>query len=318
MGNKIRNKTIILSEEQIEEYSKRCIQRVNIDIPEECDFRNKIFHNDTFKILPWIADEVFDLIIIDPPYNLSKKFNEMTFKKMGFNDYLEYLNSFLKDCVRILKPNGTLYLCGDWKSSAAMQIALAMQNNLHIQNRITWARDKGRGSNNNWKNNQEDIWMVTKHATQYNFNVNEIRQKKKVIAPYRDEKGNRRDWEKTTDGKKWRLTHASNIFTDITIPFWSMPENTEHPTQKPEKLIAKLVLASSDEGDFVFDPFLGSGTTAVVASKLGRKYCGIEVDKKWCAVTQYRLEKAHNDKTIQGYDPIEKCFLDRNFNDNRS
>jgi len=307
-----RNKTIILSESQIEEYSKRCVTT-----PFAHSISNQILCYNTFEILPIISNEIFDLIIIDPPFNLNKTFNELSFKKMGFNDYIEYLNSFLKDCARILKPHGTLYLCGDWKSSSAMQIALSMAN-LHIQNRITWSRDKGRGNKSNFKNNMEDIWFATKHQTQYTFNVESIKIKKKVIAPYRDAEGNKRDWEKTEDGKKWRLTYPSNIITNCTVPYWSMAENTEHPTQKPEKLIAKLILASSNEGDFVLDPFNGSGTTTVVASKLDRRYCGIELDKKYCALAQYRLERAQTDKRIQGYDSEEKCFLERNYNDNRA
>ena len=81
-----------------------------------------------------------------------------------------------------------------------------------------------------------------------------------------------------------------------------MPENTPHPTQKPEKLIAKLILASSNEGDVVFDPFLGSGTTAVVAKKLGRHYIGIEKEKEYVAYAEFRLEQAERNKEIQGYE----------------
>ena len=81
-----------------------------------------------------------------------------------------------------------------------------------------------------------------------------------------------------------------------------MPENTAHPTQKPEKLIAKLILASSDEGDMILDPFLGSGTTSVVAKKLGRGYVGIEKNPTYCSWAEERLEKADTDKRIQGYD----------------
>ena len=317
MGEKIKNKTIILSESYVEEYSGRCIISPSLCNVHDFSFENNIVHNDTFRVLPWIANECFDLIIIDPPYNLDKTFNQISFKKMKLQGYLEYLNSFLKDCARILKPTGSLYLCGDWKSSAAMQMALT-HNNLHIQNRLTWSRDKGRGAKTNYKNNMEDIWFATKHPTKYTFNVDAIKLKKKVIAPYKDADGNNKDWEKTEDGKKWRLTYPSNIIYDCTIPFWSMEENTEHPTQKPEKLIAKLILASSNEGELVFDPFVGSGTTAVVSYKLGRRFCGIEIDRTYCALTQYRLEKAQENQRIQGYDTTEKCFLERNYNDKRA
>ncbi|MBE7087175.1 MAG: site-specific DNA-methyltransferase, partial [Clostridiales bacterium] len=102
----------------------------------------------------------------------------------------------------------------------------------------------------------------------------------------------------------------SNFWDDIAIPYWSMPENTAHPTQKPEKLIAKLILASSNEGDLVLDPFAGSGTTQVVAKKLGRKYIGIEQNPLYCAWAEKRLENATINPTVQGY--ADGVFWERN------
>jgi site-specific DNA-methyltransferase (adenine-specific) len=92
--------------------------------------------------------------------------------------------------------------------------------------------------------------------------------------------------------------------------FWSMPENTDHPTQKPEKLLAKIILASSNEGDVVLDPFLGSGTTSVVAKKLNRHWIGIEVDEYFCCLTEKRLELAARERSIQGY--ANGVFWERN------
>jgi site-specific DNA-methyltransferase (adenine-specific) len=100
------------------------------------------------------------------------------------------------------------------------------------------------------------------------------------------------------------------LWTDITVPFWSMPENTDHPTQKPEKLIAKIVLASSDPGGVVLDPFLGSGTTSVVAKKLGRRYVGIELEERYCCLAEKRLALAQLDSSIQGYH--DGVFWERN------
>jgi len=124
---------------------------------------------------------------------------------------------------------------------------------------------------------------------------------RKVLAPYRDNEGKPKDWDDSGD-EKIRLTYPSNIWTDISIPFWSMPENTDHPTQKPEKLIAKLILASSNKNDVVFDPFLGSGTTAVTAKKLGRKFVGIEKEKEYVALAIKRLQMADDNSEIQGYE----------------
>jgi site-specific DNA-methyltransferase (adenine-specific) len=89
-----------------------------------------------------------------------------------------------------------------------------------------------------------------------------------------------------------------------------MPENTDHPTQKPEKLLAKIILASSNENDLVFDPFLGSGTSVVTAKKLKRNFCGIEIDKEYASFALKRLALADNDTSIQGYS--DGVFWERN------
>ena len=182
-----------------------------------------------------------------------------------------------------------------------------LQRHLHVQNRITWQREKGRGSKRNWKNGMEDIWFATV-SKDYTFNAEAVRQRRRVIAPYRQD-GLPKDWEETAEGN-FRNSYSSNFWDDISIPYWSMPENTAHPTQKPEKLLAKLILASSNEGDIVFDPFLGSGSTAVTAKKLGRKYLGIEQNEQYCIWCEKRLEMAETDKGIQGY--ADGVFWERN------
>jgi len=213
----------------------------------------------------------------------------------------------------LLRSRASVYVCSDWRTSTL--IFPVLDRHLHVRNRITWEREKGRGAKRNWKNNTEDIWFCTRDED-YTFNVDAVKLKRKVIAPYRQADGKPKDWDESTNGK-YRLTHPSNLWTDITIPFWSMPENTDHPTQKPEKLIAKLVLASSLPGDFIFDPFLGSGTTAVVATKLGRRFCGIELNKEYCCWTLKRLQASKSDPTIQGYSG--GVFWERNsLNDQKS
>ena len=146
-------------------------------------------------------------------------------------------------------------------------------------------------------------------SDQYTFSVDAVKLRRRVIAPYRNGDGTPKDWQ-TTKGGNFRDTHPSNLWTDITVPFWSMPENTDHPTQKSEKLIAKIVLASSLPDDFILDPFLGSGTTSVVAKKLQRRYLGIEVNEPYCLLAERRLELAEADKTIQGF--CDGIFWERN------
>lgn len=259
---------------------------------------NRVIMGDSFKVMDCLPPQFVDLMIVDPPYNLTKNFGQSTFREMDFKAYKEWLDSWLKKTVRLMRDNASIYICSDWKTSICIpEIA---SKYFVLRNRISWEREKGRGATNNWKNCLEDIWFFTK-GEDYKFNLDAVKIQRPVIAPYRDESGKPKDWADSSDGKV-RLTHPSNVWTDISIPFWSMAENTPHPTQKPEKLLAKLILASSDAGDMVFDPFAGSGTTAVTAKKLGRQFTVIEKEPEYCAYTLKRLELADTDRVIQGFE----------------
>lgn len=301
-----RNRTLTCSKEEIERLSQGLAKFDGPMTPDDLD--GKVINQDLFNLATFLPKEFVDLIILDPPYNLSKDFHGNIFKGKGKDEYAEYFSMILDAVLPALKPNGTVYVCSDWKTS--MHIVPVLSERLCIRNRITWEREKGRGAKTNWKNNTEDIWFCTKsNSDDYVFNVDAVKLKRKVIAPYRDTEGKPKDWDEG-EGGNYRLTHPSNIWTDITIPFWSMPENTDHPTQKPEKLIAKLVLASSHAGGFVFDPFLGSGTTAVICKKLGRRFVGVEHNTEYCCWTKKRLEIADQEPSIQGY--ADGVFWERN------
>jgi site-specific DNA-methyltransferase (adenine-specific) len=263
-------------------------------------------HQDCVSAIAHLPDYSVDLLIVDPPYNRRKNYNGSVFNPRSPASYRTWAESWLCPLKRLLKPAASLYVCADWESSAVLYPVLAQH--FVVQNRITWEREKGRGAKANWKNASEDIWFCTVSNT-YTFNLEAVKMKRKVMAPYRDRSGTPKDWQDTHQGR-FRLTHPSNLWTDISVPFWSMPENTDHPTQKPEKLIAKLVLASSHSGDVVLDPFLGSGTTSVVAKKLDRRYIGIEIEEDYCCLAEKRLAIAERDRRIQGY--VEGCFWERN------
>ena len=264
------------------------------------EYLDKTINADLLTALPLLPDEFADLIIIDPPYNLTKNFGGKVFNERKDSAYEEYLETWFSSVCKKLKSNGSLYLCGDWKCTAALQ--RVMEKELTVLNRITWQREKGRGAKANWKNGMEDIWFGVKDPDSYYFNLDAVKIKRRVIAPYREggKGGKPKDWEESEEGN-FRLTCPSNFWDDISVPFWSMPENTDHPTQKPEKLYAKLILASSKPGDLVFDPFLGSGTASVVAKKLGRHWCGIELCEEYCLLAEKRLELAESNPSIQGY-----------------
>ena len=298
-----RNKTIDLSVEEGRVYLEKCItisENASLN-----DIINKTINGDTFEVLDLLPHNFIDLLIVDPPYNLDKEFGTGKFKKMTDEDYYVYTETWIKKVLPLLKDNASIYVCCDWNSS--MVIGQVLKKYFHIQNRITWQREKGRGALSNWKNGMEEIWFATK-SKNYTFNVGDVKVRRKVIAPYKTD-GKPRDWEETVDGN-FRNTFPSNFWDDISIPYWSMPENTAHPTQKPEKLLAKIILASSNKNDIIFDPFLGSGSTSVTAKKLGRNYVGIERNEQYCVWTEKRLEMADADSSIQGY--TDGVFWERN------
>ncbi|MEM6451396.1 MAG: site-specific DNA-methyltransferase [Cyanobacteria bacterium P01_D01_bin.105] len=267
---------------------------------------NCTVQQDLFTALPHLPDSFVDLLIVDPPYNRRKDFNGAAFRPKSAQQYQVWLASWVAQLPRLLKPNASIYMCCDWQSSNAIYEVFSQY--FRVRNRITWEREKGRGAKRNWKNASEDIWFGTV-GDNYTFNVDAVKLQRRVRAPYRDESGKPKDWQETGYGN-FRSTHPSNLWTDISVPFWSMAENTDHPTQKPEKLIAKMILASSHAGDVVFDPFLGSGTTSVVAKKLGRHYVGIEQEKLYCCWAQKRLALAEQEPRIQGYG--DGFFWERN------
>jgi site-specific DNA-methyltransferase (adenine-specific) len=270
------------------------------------DILDRTICQDILEILDWLPQQFVDLLIIDPPYNLTKRFNGRVVRQRSLSDYETWLDSWFAKLVQVLKPAASVYICSDWQSSSAVFTVLSRY--CKVRSRITWEREKGRGATSNWKNCAEDIWFGTV-SDDYYFNADAVRLKRRVMAPYTDSNGHPKDWNSTASGN-FRLTAASNLWTDITVPFWSMPENTCHPTQKPEKLIAKLILASSPEGAIVFDPFVGVGTTSVVARKLNRRFAAVEIDLDYACLTEKRLELARGDRRIQGY--TDQVFWERN------
>lgn len=308
-----RNRTLSLSEEEALSFRKEILSSDELRAWRESGnplpiekILDRTINADLLDVLPLLPDAFADLIIIDPPYNLRKNFGGEVFSARSAAAYDDYLSEWFPLVCSKLKDSGSLYICGDWRSTSSLQ--RAVERELSVMNRITWQREKGRGASANWKNSMEDIWFAVKNPGNYYFDVGSVKMRRRVLAPYRED-GRPKDWDDGAEGR-FRLTHPGNFWDDISVPFWSMPENTEHPTQKPEKLYAKLILASSREGDIVFDPFLGSGTASVTAKKLGRRFVGVEISEEYCLFAQKRLALAALDKSIQGYE--DGVFWERN------
>ena len=268
-----RNKTIDFLPEDAPEYLARCL-RVTEDVPLGAVCGRTIC-GDTFQVAPHLPRGFADLLIVDPPYNLTKDFSGGGFRRTTDANYAAFTRAWIELLLPLLKPDASVYVCCDWRSSPV--IGLTLKDYFQLQNRITWQREKGRGAQRNWKNGMEDIWFATR-ADDYTFHVDAVKVRRRVRAP--------------------------------SVPYWSMPENTAHPTQKPEKLLAKLILASSDPGGIVLDPFAGSGSTAVTAKKLGRRFVAIERSEQYCAWAEKRLELAETNSAIQGY--ADGVFWERN------
>lgn len=299
-----RNKTIDTTLEQGAKYLARCLTAQ--DVRAGASALDKTVNGDMLEVCALLPRECADLIIADPPYNLRKSYNGTVFSKKRADEYESYTRDWLTAVKPLLKPAGSIYVCCDWESS--LIIGRVLEEMFTVRNRITWQREKGRGAKRNWKNGMEDIWFATM-GENYTFNIDAVKLRRRVVAPYRVD-GKPKDWTETPDGN-YRDTCPSNFWDDITVPFWSMPENTSHPTQKPEKLLAKLILASSNPDDTVLDPFLGSGSTSVTAKKLDRHYIGVELEPRYCLWAEQRLEMAESDKKIQGFEG--GVFRERNF-----
>ncbi|MGF1458613.1 MAG: DNA-methyltransferase [Leptolyngbyaceae cyanobacterium] len=299
-----RNRTLTLAPTELTLYGQR-LRQLN-HATSLAMVQDSTIHQTCLDAIAHLPTACVDLLILDPPYNLRKDFHGRQFNRRSPADYITWCESWLVPLKRLLKPTATVYVCADWQSSAVIYPLLS--EHFTVRNRITWEREKGRGAKSNWKNASEDIWFCTV-SDRYTFNVEAVKLKRRVLAPYRDRHGHPKDWQDSQQGR-FRLTHPSNLWTDISVPFWSMPENTDHPTQKPEKLIAKLILASSRTGAMVLDPFLGSGTTSVVAKKLDRHYIGIEINQDYCCLAEKRLEMVDRDRRIQGY--ADGYFWERN------
>lgn len=263
-------------------------------------YKYKIYNEDCLKSTEYINNNSVDLFFVDPPYFTTSIEWDTQWKSN--EDYYAWCRVWIKNMYDQLSTTGSAYICCQWQHSGMYQLMLT-EAGFNILNRITWKRDKGRGSSVNWKQMHEDIWFVTK-SKKYTFNVEQVMVKKKVIAPYKDKDGNPKDWwiDEVT-GEKVRLTHPGNLWDTFSIPFWSSkevrsyaktkrtPDNKfeKHNTQKPKDLVKKCIIASSNVGDLVVDYFGGSGTTLIASKELDRNCIIFEKDTTYVEVIKTRL-----------------------------
>jgi len=249
-------------------------------------FKNKIINGDSLKELKKIPDETFDLIFADPPYNLQLKkelsrpdrskvdaVNDKWDQFESFKSYDEFTFEWLKECKRILKKDGTIWAIGSYHN--IFRVGTTIQNlGFWILNDVIWNKNNPmpnfRGTR--FTNAHETlIWASKSEGSKYTFNYQSLKC-------LNDDLQMRSTWNLPICNGKERLKKNGKKV---------------HSTQKPESLIHRIILASSNKNDFILDPFLGSGTTAVVSKKLGRNYFGIEKEKYYFDAAKKRLENTN-------------------------
>ena len=260
----------------------------------EKNFKNKIINGDCLEELKKIPSESFDLVFADPPYNLQLK-NKLTrpdrskvnavndkwdqFK--NFKKYDEFTISWLSECRRVLKKNGAIWVIGSYHN--IFRLGTVLQNlDFWILNDVIWNKNNPmpnfRGTR--FTNAHETlIWASKTQKSKYTFNYQSLKC-------LNDDLQMRSNWNLPICNGSERLKKNGKKV---------------HSTQKPESLLHRVLLASSNRGDMILDPFLGSGTTATVAKKLGRVFCGIEKEKNYFKAAEERIREAK---------PIENNFLD--------
>tara|TARA_A100001037_G_scaffold125721_1_gene113962 strand:+ start:55 stop:1128 length:1074 start_codon:yes stop_codon:yes gene_type:complete len=251
-------------------------------------FSNKILNGDCLKELKKIPSKTFDLVFADPPYNMqigkeltrpdSSKVNGVNDKWDQFNSFKHYddfCKNWLAESKRILKDNGSIWVIGSYHN--IFRLGYHLQNlDYWLLNDVIWRKNNPmpnfRGTR--FTNAHETlIWAAKNKKSKYTFNYQSLKC-------FNDDLQMRSDWLLPICNGKERLKKNGKKI---------------HSTQKPEALLHRIILATTNKGDVVFDPFLGTGTTAVVSKKLGRKYYGIEKDKKYFIAAKERINKA---KTI--------------------
>lgn len=243
-------------------------------------FINRISVVDALVALKRLPTHSVDLVCTDPPYNLGKDYGH-TVDTKSWHDYEKFTIAWVSECKRILKPTGTIYTFMGVRFVAKLFLLLE-QMQFQFNGWITWHYTQGMGRKLGYSPRHEDILYFTS-SDKYTFNLDAIRIPQKYFRERNNMNG-------ANPGDVWQFSHIH----------YSNPEREEHPTQKPEALIARIISASSNEGDIVLDPFCGSGTTPYVAKALSRQYIGFEINPEYVAIGERRMSR-----TCDGFDSVD-------------
>lgn len=242
----------------------------------------KILQGDALELFQKIKRDSIDLIIADPPYNLGKNYGNNHDLK-GFDEYLQFSKHWLSESYRCLKPSGAIYVFMGVRFISYLYDILDRDLKMYFNSWITWHYTQGMGKTKGFSPRHDDILFFTK-TENFKFNLDSIRIPQKYFRERNNMTG-------ANPGDVWQFSHVH----------YSNPERESHPTQKPEALIERIVLASSDENDFILDPFAGSGTTLKVCQVLNRKCNGFELNPEYVDLIENRLRK-----NFTGFDSFDE------------
>lgn len=241
----------------------------------------KIILGDAVTEMRKLDSQTFDLVIADPPYNLGKDYGNNHDVK-GFEEYVAFSKNWMKEAHRLLKPDGTIYVFMGFRFISYLYDLLEREFKMFFNSWIVWHYTQGMGKTKGFSPRHEDILMFTKKKDCL-FNADAIR----IPQKYYRERNNMRG---ANPGDVWEFSHVH----------YCNENRQKHPTQKPEGLMERMVLASSNEGSRVLDPFLGSGTTLRVCQQLNRVGIGIELNPDYTEMSQERLQKK-----FAGFDSVD-------------
>lgn len=245
----------------------------------------KVLSGNALDLFETIADESVDLIIADPPYNLGKNYGNNS-DSMGFDDYLTFSKQWLSDAKRVLSPTGAIYVFMGVRFISYLYNILEKDLAMLFNSWIVWHYTQGIGKTIGFSPRHDDILLFTK-SKNYTFNLDSVRVPQKYYRARNNMRG-------ANPGDVWEFSHVHYCSTN----------RQSHPTQKPEGLIERMILASSNEEDLVLDPFAGSGTTLRVCQQLNRSAIGFEINPEYVSITKERLATQFN-----GFDSIDPRML---------
>lgn len=243
----------------------------------------RIICGDVIKELMRMPNESVSLIVTDPPYNLNKNYGKSQ-DKLEFDEYINFSKKWLSEAKRILKPNGTIYVFMGMRYISYIYKILEQDLGMHFNSWITWFYTQGIGKTKGFSPRHDDILMFTKDKKKFTFNLDDIRVPQKFYRNINNMRG-------ANPGNVWQFSHIH----------YCNSKRQSHPTQKPEGLYERMILASSNENDCVLDPFGGSGTCLHVCQNTNRKGITIELNPDYCQMIEERLKKP-----FEGFDSVDE------------